>query len=501
MQLFQFPIPEIVPAAVLPLAIVAFTGILALIIEMLAPNRNNNAIVIASLVGLGAAAVSLFSLVGGSQYETAGGALYVDPLSSSLQLLIVLSTALAILFSEPYLRTRKIPFGEFYPLVLWSATGAMILATTKNLLMVFLGVEILSIALYVMAGMGRTDEKSGESALKYFLLGAFASGFLLYGIAFLYGATGSLQLDMIRLAWTAGTAEIKTLLLFGLGLVLVGLSFKASFVPFHQWTPDVYQGAPTNVTAYMASVSKIGAFAALYRLLEASSAFSEFWILPVSVIAALTMIVGNIAAVTQSDLKRLLGYSSVGHAGYVLVALIAHGKNPSAIGPDTVVYYLLGYVLTTIGAFAVISLTAREDGEVTELSALRGLWQRSPLAAATLVIAAFSLMGFPLTAGFFGKWFVFQDAIKAGLVPLAVVLAVASAISVFYYLKIAQAVFSSDADENTHVGPLRPVVALTCVLCAAGVVLAGVFVAPFSKGLGLSGTSTAGAEAPVVSKR
>src|SRR5205085_6526905 len=216
-----------------------------------------------------------------------------------------------ILFSEGYLREKRIAFAEFYPLVLWSTSGAMLMATSRNLLVIFLGLEVLSIALYVMAGMSRSEEKSEESALKYFLLGAFASGFLLYGIAFLYGASGSLRIDDIAASWASAEPFARTLLVFGISLILVGLSFKSAFVPFHQWTPDVYQGAPTNVTAFMASVSKIAALATLWRFVTDTNALTDFYVPILFTIAILTMTIGNIVALVQKDIKRILGYSSI----------------------------------------------------------------------------------------------------------------------------------------------------------------------------------------------
>src|SRR5205085_2348323 len=278
-----------------------------------------------------------------------------------------------ILFSEGYLREKRIAFAEFYPLVLWSTSGAMLMATSRNLLVIFLGLEVLSIALYVMAGMSRSEEKSEESALKYFLLGAFASGFLLYGIAFLYGASGSLRIDDIAASWASAEPFARTLLVFGISLILVGLCFKSAFVPFHQWTPDVYQGAPTNVTAFMAAGSKIAAIAALFRVLESSGTMINYWLPGLAVVAVFTMTVGNLVALMQKDVKRILGYSSIAHAGYILVAILAHARsveNPSLngdIGFSTTAYYLLSYSVITIGAFAVISLVARKGREHTTL--------------------------------------------------------------------------------------------------------------------------------------
>ena len=468
--------------AIMPVMLVAITGILALLPEIVAPKRTNSLIIAISLLGLAAAAgVIVKQYNATSDSDTFAGMVRSDSFGLTMQLLIVGATAVAILFSEGYLREKRIPFGEFYPLVLWSAVGAMVMSTSSNLLMIFLGVEILSIALYVMAGMSRSEEKSEESALKYFLLGAFASAFLLYGIALTYGATGSLQLDSVATAWAAGDGNTKTLLLFGLGMMLIGLSFKASFVPFHQWTPDVYQGAPTNVTTFMASASKIGAFGALIRVLDgfSAAAITQYWIPALFWIAILTMTFGNLIAIVQKDVKRILGYSSIAHAGYMLVAVLAHYKDPAHVTLSTLVYYLLSYSLMTIGAFGVVSLVAKGGKEGTRLRDLYGLWQRSPLAAGALVLFVTSLIGIPPTAGFFGKLLIFNDALTSGLTTLAIVLAVNSIISVYYYLGIARAVFVADEGaEKGRSAQVNPGLAAAFVVCGVGVIAAALFFTP-----------------------
>ncbi len=465
----------------LPMVIVACIGLLALVAEMIRPKADNGGIVAISLAGLIVAGGTLvYQLASGvDSLETAAEMVTRDTFGVFMQLIIVVSTFLTILFSEDYLREKRIPFGEFYPILLWSATGAMIMSASQNLLVIFLGLEILSISLYVMAGMSRQEEKSEESALKYFLLGAFASGFLLYGIAFTYGATGSLHLSAVEATWLRGDQASHGMLLFGLGLMLVGLSFKASFAPFHQWTPDVYQGAPTNVTSFMAAGSKVGAFAALVRVLEGFGGSSSLWIPALSAVAIITMFWGNLVALLQKDVKRVLGYSSISHAGYILVAILARAKNPQATSSSTVPYYLLSYVLMTIGAFAVVSLGASRGREDTRFGELYGLWKRSPLAASALVVFVASLIGIPPTSGFFGKYFIFADALSAGLAPLAIVLAVNSVISIYYYLGIARAAFVADEEEAVIARPkMGGGLAATCVLCMAGVVGIAVFYAP-----------------------
>ncbi|MFI5385513.1 MAG: NADH-quinone oxidoreductase subunit N [Fimbriimonadales bacterium] len=486
--MYSVAMPEIDLLAILPVLIVAGTGILALLPEIVAPRRNNTLIVLISLSGLLAAGFLIVGQFGQIPAPSFADMVVRDDFGLAMQLLIIGSTFVAVLFSDGYLREKRIPFGEFYPLVLWSAVGAMVMCSTSNLLMIFLGVEILSIALYVLAGMSRSEEKSEESALKYFLLGAFASAFLLYGIALTYGATGSLHLDRVAWARMSNDPTTRTLLLFGLGMMLIGLSFKASFVPFHQWTPDVYQGAPTNVTTFMASASKIGAFGALVRVLDGFSngRLPNYWIPALYWIAILTMVFGNLIALVQKDVKRILGYSSIAHAGYMLVAVIAHYKDPQHVSLTTLVYYLLSYSLMTIGAFAVISLVAKGGKEVTRLRDLHGLWQRSPVAAGSLVLFVASLIGIPLTSGFFGKFMIFSDALTAGLAPLAIVLAATSIVSVYYYLGIAYSAFvAEEGAEKAQSARVNSGLAAAFVICSAGVIAAAVFLTPIVDYLGL----------------
>lgn len=461
---------------ILPVTVVIVTGIVSLLIEMFRPKQNNNLIVITSLAGLLWAGAALLGQVGQPTMETFGAMVVRDSLATWLQLALVGVAFLSILFSEPYLRQKRISFGEFYPLVLWSTAGGMMMVSTNSLLMLFLGLEVLSIALYVLAGLSRKEAKSEESAIKYFLLGAFASGFLLYGISFIYGATGGVHLSGIEIAFGTGDSATKPLLIFGFALVLIGLSFKSAFVPFHQWTPDVYQGAPTNVTAFMAAGSKIAAVGALVRVLDASQVMKDVWLPALFWIAILTMTIANLGALVQKDVKRILGYSSISNAGYVLAAIVAHAQRPDLIGLGSTLFYLFSYGFMTIGAFAVISLVAKDGHEGTRLADLHGLWQRAPLAATSLVVFVISLIGIPITGGFFGKLFIFQDLQRAGLMPLAILLAVNSAISVYYYLGIAHAaVVAEEGSIKNESAPMTGGLTAACVICMVGVVAMGLF--------------------------
>jgi NADH-quinone oxidoreductase subunit N len=488
----NFPVPSIDFQAISPIVAVMVTGILALVAELVWYKRHNSAVLGVSLAGLLVAAALTLQQWFRPDEEVIARMVTVDHFGIAVQFILILSCFLCLLFSDGYLREKRIAFGEFFPLALWSTSGAMLMATSKNLLVIFLGLEVLSIALYVMAGMSRSENKSEESALKYFLLGSFASGFLLYGIAFVYGATGSLHLDEISTAWGTRDMGAQNMVLFGLGLLLIGLGFKSAFVPFHQWTPDVYQGAPTNVTAFMAAVSKIAAIAALYRVLEGTLPLRELWMPVLTVIAILTMTVGNLVALAQKDVKRVLGYSSVAHAGYLLVGLLAHFARPTDIGYGTVLYYLLAYSLMTIGTLAIVSMVAKDGREQTGLSALNGLWKKSPLAAGMLIVFMASMIGIPITAGFVGKLNIFIDALSANLTLLAVVLAINSIISIAYYLAIARAAFVSE-EEAAETAPMGRGLVATVTLCAVGVLSIGILFSPISQWL--SGDMN---EAPVI---
>lgn len=474
-----YTLPTIDWPTILPVVVVAATGVVALIVEMLVPRRNNNAVIAVSLVGLAVAAYYAVSLMGATPNRTFAGMVVRDQVGTVLQIFLIGVCAVSFLFSEKYLREKAIAFAEFYPLVLWSTAGAMVMVSTTNLLMIFLGLEVLSIALYCLAGMSRKEQRSEESALKYFLLGAFASAFFLYGVALLYGVMGSVDLALFAPALALGVQQYVALAVLGTVFVIIGLGFKSALVPFHQWTPDVYQGAPTNVTAFMAAASKIAAFGALYRVLASTSAIQANWLPVLTWMAILTMVVGNVYAIAQRDVKRILGYSSVAHAGYVLVALLAHVKSPEAVSLNAVVFYLFAYSLMTVGSFAIITLCAKGGKESTKLQDLNGLWQRSPFAALCLMVFMFSLVGIPPTAGFFGKYMIFVGAISADLQPLAYVLAASSAVSVYYYLAIVRASWVEEEGVSTPTSQkLSPMLALTCAICLAGVVGAMVFAKP-----------------------
>lgn len=438
-------IPRIDWITLWPMLTVIGTGVVALFFEMFAPRKNNNAIVLVCLAGLFGAAIMILRQIGMPVITTFGNFVLRDHLGLLLQLFLVGVCFVAFLFSEGYMREKKIAFAEFYPLALWATAGGMLMVTTTNLLEVFLGLEVLSISLYCLAGMSRQESRSEESAIKYFLLGALASAFLLMGIAYFFGATGSLDLRAMNdYSFRGGIPAHQAMLVFGFGMIIIGLGFKAALFPFHQWTPDVYQGAPTHVTAFMAAASKIAAFGVLIRVLEYAKDYQAYWFPALTWICLLTMTVANLSAMVQKDVKRILGYSSIANAGYLLVGVLAHLKAPDKVDLGTTLFYLLGYSLMTLGAFAVVSLSVKEGQEGTRLQDLNGLFKKAPFAVVCLVVFVVSLIGIPPTAGFFGKFLLFNDALTAGLPVLAIVLAVNSVIGAYYYLAILRATFVDD---------------------------------------------------------
>jgi NADH-quinone oxidoreductase subunit N len=389
-------------------------------------------------------------------------------------IVFLLGALAATLLAIGYLSRERIPVPEFYPLLLFATIGMLLMGGAADLIVVFLGLELMSLAVYVLAGIRRRSAASAEAALKYFLLGAFASGFLLYGIALVYGATGSTNLYAISFQLAGGGGGGSVMLGVGIALLLIGFGFKVSAVPFHMWAPDVYDGAPTPATAYMAAAVKAAGFAALVRV--ALIAFGDHvaaWQATVWWLAAATMVVGNLVALAQRRLKRMLAYSSIAHAGYLLVAVASATTN----GGAAFLFYALAYTGMTIGAFAVLAAIGRDGESEVLIDDLDGLAQRRPWVAFAMSVFMLSLLGFPGTAGFIGKWMILATAIGAGQTTLAVVLVLASVVSAGYYLPVVMAMYmkpqqdSELADRATVLGGTRVVV----VVAAVALLLFGVW--------------------------
>ncbi|MBI1798592.1 MAG: NADH-quinone oxidoreductase subunit N [Candidatus Eisenbacteria bacterium] len=370
-----------------------------------------------------------------------GGMFVHDGFTVFFTILFCAVAALAVLLSWDYARRTRIGQSEYYMLLLSATLGMILMAASNDLITIFLGLELMSLALYVLVGIRRARLESNEAALKYFLLGAFASGFLLYGIALLYGATGSTNLTRMAEFLAASPLQNNPLLIVGGLLLLTGFAFKIAAVPFHMWTPDAYEGAPTSVTAFMSAGAKAAGFAALLRVvLHALGGVHANWAPMLSAIAMLTMTVGNVTALLQINLKRMLAYSSIAHAGYLLVAVVAGGHE----GASAALFYLAVYSVMNLGAFGVLTLLGRGQEERVTLSDVAGLGFRHPLLGVTLTVFMLSLGGIPPTAGFMAKVYLFGVALKAGWIPLVIVGVLNSVVSVFYYLRVTVAMYMEE---------------------------------------------------------
>ena len=424
------------------------------------------------------------------------GSFAYDKFAMFINGILLASSGLVVLISPQYLNRRGIHYGEYYALILAATLGMMILAGAMSLMTIFLGIESLSIALYVLSGFARTEERSQEAAMKYLLLGGFASGFLVYGMAIVYGETGHTQLAQIGAALAAGSKlSVDPLLLGGVILVFVGFAFKASLAPFHTWTPDVYQGAPTSVTTFMSVTTKVAAFATIVRVFTYTfPVIYSRWEVLVALVAIASMLVGNIAALTQTSVKRMLAYSSIAQAGYILIGVAVAPL--AGFGTIGVLFYLAAYAAANIGAFAVVTIMAGRGEDLDSYDGLRGLAYRRPYVAAAMALFLLSLGGFPPTAGFFGKFLVFGAAVQANLTALALWGIATSVLSVFYYLRVALLMYQRPAAEDREYPWPRTTFAGATVLLAtaAGTVVLGILVV-----LVLNGAATA-AHSPLLTK-
>jgi NADH-quinone oxidoreductase subunit N len=413
-----------------------------------------------------------------------------DGLRLSFSLIFLFVAAMTILISAIWVENENIPAGEYHSLLLFGTVGMLFMAAGNDLVILFLGLETLSIATYVMAGLRKADVRSNESALKYFILGSFASAFLLYGMALIYGATGTTNISQI--ASTHAGANFPSLLLVGGAMMIVGFGFKIAMAPFHVWTPDVYEGAPTPVTAFMASGPKASAFASFMRVFvfgfpliasaKASALFNDSWIVMLSILAMLTMTIGNISAIAQSNVKRMLAYSSIAHAGYALVGFIGAGVAKTDFARDeavaAVAFYLLTYAVTNLGAFAIVTLLAQKNDRRTEFEDYNGIGFRSPVLAFSLSLFMLSLLGLPLTAGFMGKVLVFRPAIESGrtlLLILVVVAVINTAISAYYYLRLVVVMFFKERTTDWKEPRIPASLAAVLIATVLGVFYLGIF--------------------------
>jgi NADH-quinone oxidoreductase subunit N len=447
--------------AIVPMACVTAAGIAAMVAESFRDPGERMPIAGLGAVGLVGAAFATILLW--NHNTSSFGVVAADNFGLFVTGTLIVLGLLSLAISGPTIERERLPGGEYYALMLFATAGMMLMATATDLLVIFLALEVMSLAVYVLTGIRRDSPASTEAAFKYFLLGAFSSAFFLYGIAFAYGLTGSTRLDRIG-SLMAAQAMSPTLMQFlALGLLIVGFAFKVAAVPFHMWTPDAYEGAPPAVTAFMSTGVKAAAFAAFVRVfLSALEPLRGSWSDVIWILAAATMIVGTVAGVTQSSVKRMLAYSSIGHGGYLLVALVSGND----FGKGAVLFYLLTYAITNIGAFGVIALLDDGDRPNDQVKDYAGLWNDHPVLAALMTIFLLSLGGFPPMAGFIAKWYVFSAAVRAGYTGLAIVGVLTSVVSVFFYLRIVVMMYMTPSDAPVRFPPVPKIAGAALVVSA-----------------------------------
>ena len=455
--------------ALAPVLVLSVFAMMVLVLDLWG-GRNKTLLMFTSLVGLLMTAISAFAKHPIPAYSF-NDSYVVDHLSLFFICIFTLSSALAILLSVEYNEREGIRAGEYYALILFCTVGMILLASSTDMIMIFLGIEIVSICLYVLAGIRRNDHRSNESALKYFLLGAFATGFLLYGMTLVYGSTGSTNLFKIAEFVKNPSAQTNPLLLMGLVLLIIGFGFKVASVPFHMWAPDVYQGAPTPVTAFMSVGPKAAAFAAFFRVFaEAFPELSPSWELLLSIIAVLSMFVGNLGAIMQTNIKRMLAFSSISHAGYILMAVIAK----SSLASSALLFYMLSYAFMTFGIFGIVIILGRKGEENLEMSNYSGLAYKHPVIALSMTIFLLSLGGLPPFAGFVAKFYLFSAAIQEGLLTLVIIAVLNSAISFYYYLKVVVFMYMKEPEAEFKIS-LTPMTLFVILVGVIGTINLGIF--------------------------
>lgn len=470
-NLVQEAIQNVNIHSVMPSLILSVAAMALLLVAVFSPRGKTTHVAwlsIASLVVAGAV-----TIMGWNDTQSGfAGSVQLDNFAAFFSMICIIAAGLAILMSDEYLKREQFPVAEYYPLILFATAGAMWMVSGTDLITIFLGLEVLSVSLYILAGFFRDQLRCNESGLKYFFLGAFSTGFLLYGMALLYGVTGTTKVYDIA-AYIQANPDSTTNIMFIAGglLMLTGFFFKIAAVPFHMWTPDVYQGAPTPITAFMSAGPKAAAFAALMRVtiicLEGmqDQLTTVFWVL-----AVLTMTVGNLIALSQKDLKRMLAYSAIAHAGYAMVGLVAWNE----IGLSGILFYMLVYTFMNMGAFAVLVLIGRRGEEQLTLEGFSGLGYKQPILGIALCIFLFSLMGLPPTAGFTGKFYIFAGAINAGYIWLAVIGVLNSAVSLYYYLRIIVFMYFKEPQEDFSWVTVNAATAVSIIISVAGVLYLGV---------------------------
>jgi NADH-quinone oxidoreductase subunit N len=461
--------------AILPVIVLSIWACTLLLIDLFFGRKRKG--LTAALAALGLVVTLILVVVRvGNTTAGFGGMVIVDDFSNFLSILLLLSGLAGVTLAYDYLDRVGIEHGEYYALLLFSITGMMLMGMSADLIMIFLALELLSIPLYVLAGIAVPQLSSEEASIKYFLLGAFSSGFFVFGTALVYGATGSTALKEIVSVIDGGNYDL-TLLLAGAGLILVGLGFKVAVVPFHMWTPDVYQGAPSAVTAFMAVGAKVAGFAALLRIFVLAMPSISVDITPVLwALAALTMILGNVVAIAQKNIKRLLAYSSIAHAGYILMALVPYGDpEVSADSVASALFYLVAYAFTSFAAWSVVIAVEQRGEKGLDLSDYAGLGRKQPALAAVMTVAMLSFTGVPPTLGFVGKFYLFRTVIEGGFIGLALIGVLTSLVSAYYYLRVVVIMYMQEGEPTVR---RESWLYATAFVSAIAVVVLSIFSAP-----------------------
>ncbi len=455
--------------ALLPEIILSVVGILLVILIPITADENQPRLGYLALGGVLLALVTVIVQWGQSDVAFFN-TVFQDDFAQFSRVIILISVGAIITTSISYLETDRLFHAEYFALLLFAAVGMGLMAASADLIMTFLGIEVLSIATYVLAGFRRDEMKSIESALKYFLLGAFSTGFLLYGISLIYGATGTTKYLEIAESIGGGGAA-SPMLYVGMGLLMVGFGFKAALAPFHVWTPDVYEGAPTPITAHLAVASKAAALVAFLRILyQVFPAFSVEWQTLLWVSAVLTMLIGNIAALSQTNIKRMLGYSSIAHAGYLLVGVAASNE----LGGQGVLFYLMAYAFMNLGALIVVQLVGRKNEQTVAIKDYAGLGFKYPGLGIALSVFLVSLAGIPFTGGFAGKLFLFSAAIESGMYWLVVIAVIASAIGIYYYLRVIVFMYMKDPEGEIEAIRIPLAARILLVVMVVGTLYLGI---------------------------
>ena len=452
-------------SAIMPINIVVAWACALLVVDLVIPKERKGLTALLAALGL-VVAMGFAIAQTGSETVAFNGMVVVDGFAVFLTLLFLGSGLVGIALAYDYLKEMGIDRGEYYVLLMFSLSGMILMALAADLIVVFLALELLSIPLYVLAGFARPRQESEEAAIKYFLLGAFSSGFVVYGVALVFGATGSTALAEIVKALNAGSTDLS-LLGIGAALILIGLGFKVAVVPFHMWTPDVYQGAPSAVTAFMAVGAKAGGFAALVRIFVSALPALAVDFTPVLWgVAALTMLLGNIVAIAQGNIKRMLAYSSIAHAGYILMALVPFGQ--AEVAGDAVaaaLFYLLAYAFTNFAAWAVVIAMEKAEGRGLALSDYAGMGRKYPALAAIMTVAMLSFTGVPPTLGFVGKLYLFRSVIEGGFYGLALIGVLTSLVSAYYYLRVVGIMYMQEGEPVARRDPWLYLTAAATGVC------------------------------------